>query len=124
MAKNVFYNPAECGLTSLSSIDEHGLSYEFNTMALWQDIKTDRVFYAQSAGCSCPTPFEEYFFESADDNDLNEVTLWNFDAFIVNVSGFPATMDERQSFITDAKDALKRREARNGPPLQSPSEGW
>lgn len=124
MTKNVCYNPGECGLTTLDTMDEPGLSYEFNTMKLWQDLKTDRVFYAHSSGCSCPTPFEEYYFESADDNDLNEVTQQNFSGFERTVDSFPVTMEERQAFVTAAKEALARREARNGPPLQSSAQGW
>ena len=124
MTKNVCYNPRECGLTTLDTMDEYGLSCEFNTMILWQDIKTDRVFYAHSSGCSCPMPFEEYHFESADNNDLNEVTRQNFSGFERTVDSFPVTMEERQAFVTAAKEALARREARNGPPLQSPAQGW
>lgn len=55
---NPYYNPDQFDL-DLFSLDEPGLSYEYNTLCFWA-TKDGRVFTAQDSGCSCPTPFEDY----------------------------------------------------------------
>ena len=64
MSDNVWYDPEAFGLSVVGSADEPGLSYEFNTFAVWRRNEDGALFCASSIGCSCPTPFEEY--ESVD----------------------------------------------------------
>jgi hypothetical protein len=45
------------GLEFVDSIDDAG-SYE--TLSVWRDKETGRIYYASDSGCSCPTPFENY----------------------------------------------------------------
>jgi hypothetical protein len=54
---NVYYAPEQFGLTTLDEA-EHGGSYEFDTCVVWKDSE-GRLWWAQDAGCSCPTPFED-----------------------------------------------------------------
>ena len=56
---NPEYEPAECGLELLATL-ECGGSYEFDTTHLWRDIATGKFFVAHDEGCSCPTPFEGF----------------------------------------------------------------
>ena len=58
MPKNPYYKPEHFGL-ELTSVDQHNMSYEYNTLCFWA-TKDGRVFTAQDSGCSCPTPFENY----------------------------------------------------------------
>jgi len=108
---NVYYNPKKSGLVQIDSLDEPGLSYEYNTLCVWQDTKTKRVFYVQDSGCSCPTPFEGYFYRAAGaDTNLDEVKETNFFVFEQAVNNFPVQMSERQDLIKKVADLL----AKNG----------
>jgi hypothetical protein len=66
---DVYHQPEHFGLTPIGSIDDPNASYSFDDLIVWQH--TDgRIFWAQDAGCSCPSPFED--FTSL--NQLNLVT--------------------------------------------------
>lgn len=56
---NPYYNPAECGLEILETVDEPGMSYEFNMFVVWKRLSDGALFYASDSGCSCPSPFED-----------------------------------------------------------------
>ncbi len=107
---NVYYNPEKLGLNQVAVIDEEGLSYEFNTFLVVQDKATGRVFYGTSSGCSCPTPFEEYHFNSADDTDLTEVTNGDsFTSFQREAEGFRGSQPDIEAAIDAVKSILKAR---------------
>ena len=103
---NIYYNPEKCGLEIVEVLDQNDLSYEFNTLLIVR-ATDNRVYYAHSSGCSCPTPFEEYYYASADDNDLNEVTHETLDDFINVVNNFPVSIDERKDAIRKVEALLK-----------------
>lgn len=103
---NVYYDD-NLGLTRLDMLEEAGLSYEFHMLGVFQDNKTGRVFYAECAGCSCPSPFEDYHFNSADDTNMDEVTQFNFGRFESAVNNFPVSMEERQSCLVKVHAAIK-----------------
>lgn len=106
--KNVYYDTKDCGLEQVDVLDEEGLSYEFNTFLIVQDIATGRVFYATDSGCSCPTPFEEYHFNSADDTNLTEITLGDsFTSFQREIEGFRGSQEEIEKAIDSVKAILK-----------------
>ncbi len=105
---NVYYNPADCGISVFEVLDESNLSYEFNTLLVVEEISSKRLFYCQSSGCSCPTPFEEFYFRNGDDNDLEEIKQENIEQFISSVDSFPVTSDERQELIRKVKNHLKK----------------
>lgn len=104
---NVHYHPEKSGLSNLVTLDEPGLSYEYHTLIVVQDNKIGRIFYAENAGCSCPTPFEDYIFTSADDTNMDEVTQFNFGAFEGAVNDFPVDMSTRQDCLKTVANALK-----------------
>lgn len=86
---NVYYDPEKLGLKIVGVLDQPDLSYEYNTFVVWQHEDSKRLFYATDTGCSCPTPFEEYNFESPDNNTLTEIKAgdsWN--SFVNDVSNF------------------------------------
>ena len=67
---DVYYTPAEYGLTSAGEIDFSSGSYEFDITAVWRDA-SGQLYYADDSGCSCPSPFEG--FRSLD--DLTKATV-------------------------------------------------
>lgn len=104
--QNIYYNPEKCGLEIVDVLDDPQ-DYAFNTLLIVRATDTNRVYYAASAGCSCPVPFEEYHYASADDNDLNEVTYETLDSFINVVNNFPVSIDERKDAIRKVEALLK-----------------
>ncbi len=58
--------------------DEPDMSYEFNMLCFWK-TKTGEIYSASDSGCSCPTPFEDYFGETQKDvfNCFNVLVHWN-----------------------------------------------
>lgn len=56
---NPYSNPENCGLTLLATLEDPNASYDFDTIIFVKDNATGGVYGAHSAGCSCPTPFEE-----------------------------------------------------------------
>jgi hypothetical protein len=104
---NVYYSPEKSGLSNLVTLDEPGMSYEYHYLIVMQDNKTNRIFYAEDSGCSCPTPFENYIFTSADDTNMDEVTQFNFGVFEGVVNDFPVDMSKRQECLKTVADALK-----------------
>lgn len=59
---NVYYNPEKSGLTTVGEIEAGG-GYDFDTFVIFRDNGTGRLWWAEDAGCSCPTPFEDVSFE-------------------------------------------------------------
>lgn len=103
---NIYYNPKNCGLEIVATLDEPDLSYEYNTFLVVKDIYTGRLFYATDSGCSCPTPFENYHFRGADDTDLQEITKQNLEQFEREVMNFPDVMSEKQNMLQAVRAVL------------------
>lgn len=57
MKRNIYYEDV---LTRIGEIELCGEPWEFDILAVWVDPDTGEFYSAQSSGCSCPTPFEEY----------------------------------------------------------------
>ncbi|GAA1992676.1 hypothetical protein GCM10009718_32980 [Isoptericola halotolerans] len=53
---NVYYDPEKFGLRTLGELDFSSGSYEFDLSVVWTDGTA--LFWADDAGCSCPSPFE------------------------------------------------------------------
>src|SRR6266550_2141041 len=53
-------HPAACGLEILGEISDPDLSYAFDVIMAFRDTETRAIYLAQSAGCSCIQPFEEF----------------------------------------------------------------
>lgn len=103
---NIYYNPDKCGLEILATLDERDLSYQYNTYLVVIDLNSRRIFRASDSGCSCPVPFENYYFKSANKNNLEEITKHNFEQFETEIAGFPSTKEEKQKMINIVKEYL------------------
>lgn len=107
MEKNVYSSPENCGLSLVTTIDEPGLSYQYNTFLIVKHNDSGRIYYAMDSGCSCPIPFGYEYFNNPDDTSLIEITPQSFSSFEASVNSFPVKMSERQSCISLIKDYLK-----------------
>lgn len=56
---DVYSSPEKHGLQLLGEVELDGDSYSFNLFAAWTD--GSNVYYATDSGCSCPSPFEQYY---------------------------------------------------------------
>lgn len=56
---NPYSYPERCGLKIVAELEEN-LSYAFDMLVVWEDLKTRELFYGEDSGCSCPTPFEDF----------------------------------------------------------------
>lgn len=98
----------EDGLIQLGELDEADLSYEFNMLCVVKHEPTGRIFYATDAGCSCPIPFESYYFKGPDDTNLVEIKFGDsWESFQREVEDFPATRSEKDELLIEVKAALK-----------------
>lgn len=57
---NIYYNPDHFGLETVGEVEYSSGIYEFDTIVVWRDPKTNEVFAQQDSGCSCPSPFEDH----------------------------------------------------------------
>jgi hypothetical protein len=57
---NVYYSPEDFNLAPLAELELTEPCYSFDTLVVWQHITTDELYWQHDAGCSCPTPFEDY----------------------------------------------------------------
>lgn len=55
---NVYSAPEKFGLTIVAEL-EKDLSYSFDKLVVWRDAN-GKLYFAGDAGCSCPSPFEDY----------------------------------------------------------------
>ena len=56
---NVYFDPEKFGLKIIESYGG-SVSYQFNMVILWEDIKTRERYWAADSSCSCPAPFERF----------------------------------------------------------------
>ncbi|MGW1739985.1 DUF7574 domain-containing protein [Nocardia sp. NPDC001965] len=55
-----YYTPEKYGLRIVGDVDFSSGCYEFDLTVVWQDVATGDLYYADDAGCSCPSPFEAH----------------------------------------------------------------
>ncbi|NUR82197.1 MAG: hypothetical protein HOQ21_17435 [Dermatophilaceae bacterium] len=55
---NIYYDPEKFGLRTVGEAEFSSGDYQFDTTVVWQDTETGAVYFADDAGCSCPSPFE------------------------------------------------------------------
>lgn len=73
---NVYYHPEKAGLATVGEVDFSSGCYEFDYTVVWRD-GTGRLFYADDAGCLCPSPFE-----TTTVSDLTACTLAELQAYL------------------------------------------
>jgi len=79
---NAYYSPERLDLEVIGDLEMSEPDYSFDTVVVWRHIPTGDLYWAQDAGCSCPTPFEDY-------NSLEQLTKLvsaNLDEFAREIS--------------------------------------
>lgn len=72
---DVYYSPEKFGLTQIAEVELSEPCYSFDMLVVWKDAQGNK-YSAQDAGCSCPSPFEDYTsIEMLDRLDINAIEL-------------------------------------------------
>lgn len=60
MSKDVYHSPEHFGLEIVGQLELAEPDYSFNYGVVWYRPETERFYYAEDSGCSCPSPYEDY----------------------------------------------------------------
>ena len=77
---NPYYNPEKCGLEIFEQVDTGG-HYEYDMLVIWRKLDDFTLWYDTDAGCSCPTPFDDY---RHDLKPITKDTLYGFNQALEN----------------------------------------
>jgi hypothetical protein len=83
---NLYYDPRDFGLEVIGEIDWSDGCYQFDLTAVWRRANDGRFVYAEDAGCSCPSPFEN--------TGVDELTVLRQRG---GLADFKAHLEERQA---------------------------
>lgn len=89
------------------TFDQPDMSYEFNTLCFWK-TKEGLVFSAQSSGCSCPTPFEEYEGKTAVDIEQKLERVGSYEQAVRIIDGWNEDYNKRPYLSESQMDTDKR----------------
>ena len=104
---NVYYNPKACGLSVFASIEQPDLSYEYNILLVLKHDKSGKLFWAQDRGCSCPVPFEDYWFEDENHTNLDILNKSTLGGFRLTLTCFEGPVDKKQALEIKVSKHLK-----------------
>lgn len=98
--KNPYYNPEKFGLEIVAELNPF-LSYEFDMVIVWKD-KEGNLYWAADAGCSCPTPFEEY-------TSIELLNKFNYDDIEAEVKSrtYGSTDAEKRDFLNKVREFVR-----------------
>lgn len=57
-AGDPYHSPEACGLEILETFERPDVSYEFDMLVFWRDLKSKKIYCLSDSGCSCPSPYE------------------------------------------------------------------
>lgn len=57
---SVYNSPEKHGLEVVAEIDYSDGDYCFDMRVIWKHTETKKYYTARDAGCSCPSPFEDF----------------------------------------------------------------
>jgi hypothetical protein len=108
MKHNIYYDIEKFSeLIHLVLLDEDDLGYEYNILLVIKHKPTGRLFFAADAGCSCPTPFEDYYFHGVNDTNLEEICVGDsWSNFLKIVDNFPTGLQEKDDLVCIVKKEL------------------
>lgn len=106
---NIYYNPEDFGLKVVGEV-EYVDGYEFDRRVVWRHKATGKLYTARDAGCSCPSPFEDYakledLDELADMAALREEVREEYKRYLTPADG--------QAFLDKVSGALRRSKEKN-----------
>lgn len=77
---NIYYDPEKFGLVIVDVIELTDEQYQFDTLVIWRELETEKLYWARDSGCSCPTPFENY-------HGIEDLTPFNIDSVRAEILG-------------------------------------
>jgi hypothetical protein len=89
----IYYSPENYGLEVVGHLEQPNMSYEFHILGVWKD-KLGNIFWAEDQGCSCPMPFEDYYFNRADNTNLNTDS-----GLYQAIADFPCSQEEKDMLL-------------------------
>ncbi|MGW9196092.1 DUF7574 domain-containing protein [Micromonospora chersina] len=57
---DLYGSPEKFGLETIGEVDFSSGSYEFDLTVVWRRQFDGAFVYGEDAGCSCPSPFEDF----------------------------------------------------------------
>lgn len=105
---NVYYHPEKHGLKVVAEIEYSDLSYVFDTRVVWKHMLSGLLYTARDAGCSCPTPFEDYNAVSDLErvDDIIRLRAEIREELAKEYGGINITASDGQAFLRKVVDAL------------------
>jgi len=71
---DIYYDPEKSGLEIVGEVD-FADSYEFDKFVVWREKETGRLGYAEDAGNSVASPFEDYTTDDLEWTDPWTISL-------------------------------------------------
>lgn len=93
------YETRDGYLKVVASIEDENLSYEFHIIAVWRDSRTNKLYWGEDSGCSCPSPFEDCSSEA----DLNPLNKASWDEFVTRVENLNGKSISSSDFVNQFK---------------------
>jgi hypothetical protein len=101
-----FDKPQDFGLEIIHTIAAEP-DYSFDMLVVWNRLSDGALFFAQDSGCSCPSPFEEYY--TLDDlTPLTGLSYVEFEVLAVAYGGETA-QDSGGVFIEEVLHDIQQR---------------
>ena len=98
---DVCYQPEAFDLVPVAEIDYSDECYCFDTRIVWRHTPTGTLYTARDAGCSCPSPFEDY-------TSLDDLDVFDLDTILAEVEQevVHAAMDEVTQYAKFTSDII------------------
>ena len=106
----------------IATIYEPNLSYELRELGVFLHEPAGKIWWAETSGCSCPSPYEEFWIDSgtlnSNMNILVPETLLEFEGVVMNFCkendnstdrfcGGPVSPEEKQKMLQIVRDHLE-----------------
>src|SRR5690242_14872274 len=97
---NPYDEPEKFNLTPIADIELNEPNYSFDIRVVWRH-KDGRIFTARDAGCSCPSPFEDY-------HSLLDLDILDMHALEEEVNAAPwPDAGEKLEFLSKVRGATR-----------------
>lgn len=108
-----YYSPEKFGLRTIGEVQWGPSCYDFDLTAVWQDVTTGALYYADDSGCSCPSPFESQGRDDLLPIDKPQTFIDHVNRRIKDMqeSGYRSESDIEEAKGDSAELVLKVREA-------------
>lgn len=95
----------------INEIEDNNQDYTFDILAVFRHVPSNKMWYGRDSGCSCPSPFEDYYIDlsnlKSDLEPLNKETLAEFERA---VNAYDTVhIEERHKLIEDVRALLEIR---------------